>query len=133
MKSTSKVFLFVALLFVGVVAAGLTNPEGARAHNGCTLSPLGPGIGGSFPNQYAYAYGNVNCNFYYEGDIRLRGWNGSSWVIMKQVFFVNTVSYPYATTSQPCYTYNYVDTFMYANFAGHGHTNNTGSAACNFP
>ena len=32
-----------------------------------------------------------------------------------------------------CGGHNYLDTFMYANFAGHGHTNNGPSSACNFP
>jgi hypothetical protein len=119
-------------------AVALTHlPGAARAHYGCSLSPAQPNISGSYPNQSAQAFGVVFCDITYSGDIRLRGWTGSSWTVMDQVP-ISCSATPCGVQGFPgnwklCGSYNYVDTFMYANFGGHGHTNNGSSSACNFP
>jgi hypothetical protein len=101
----------------------------------CTQAPEVPPVRDSYPNQSAYAWGHVYCNLSgYSGDVRLRGWTGSSWVILQQTFY-GPVSGDYspATPFHVCSPYHYLDTFMYANFAGQGQTNNSSSAPCNFP
>jgi len=125
----------LGIVVVCAAAAALASPGAPRAHGGCTQAPEVPPVRGTYPNQEAYAWGHVYCTLIgYSGDVRLRGWTGSSWIILEQTFY-GPVSgnWTPATPFHACYTYNFVDTFMYANFQGHGHTNNSSSAACNFP
>jgi len=135
-RASLKLYPLLGLVTVCAVAAVLTFPSAARGHFGCTLAPNSPTITGSYPNQSAFASGVVFCDAEYSGDIRLRGWTGSSW----NVLATNPTYCPpgcgahmFYSDPRPCVAYNYVDTFMYANFGGHGHTNNSGSSACNFP
>lgn len=125
------------VLVVSIAAALTLLPGAARAHFGCSLSPAQPTISGSYPNQSAQAYGLVFCDITYSGDIRLRGWTGSSWNVLQTDPISCSVTpcgvQGFPGTAKFCGAYNYVDTFMYANFGGHGHTNNGSSSACNFP
>ena len=127
---------FLFAFFCAAFVALTVFPSAAQAHFECSLDPREPWLSGSYPNQSATATGVVYCDAEYSGDIRLRGWTGSSWNVM----VLNTIWCPpgcgahqFWSDPKPCLSYNYVDTFMYANFGGHGHTNDGPSAACNFP
>ncbi|MGH8523601.1 MAG: hypothetical protein ACREXY_05110 [Gammaproteobacteria bacterium] len=121
------------LVLGGAVALALTSPGATRAHDNCWIEPHVPALFGSYPNEQATASGWFHCSVTYSGYAWLRGWNGSSWNQIAESYVAprNTDAYPYA--GGYCWPYNFVDTHMYGNFSGHGHTNTSSSTACNFP
>lgn len=121
------------LVLTGAVALALTTPGATRAHDGCSLAPQVPALWGSYPNEQATATGWFYCGVSYSGYIWLRGWNGSSWSQIVETPIATRSEDAYGYAGGYCGQFNYVDTHMYANFSGHGHSNTSNSTACNFP
>jgi len=129
----SKVLLLVGLSVVFATAIALSAPGAARAHNDCSLQPLVPNLFGAYPTQQAQGWGQVTCSSQYDGDVRLRGSTGSGWTVLDTYSYSWYQTMTYKTGKVYCQTYHFVDSFMYANFGGHGHTNNSSSTDCNLP
>lgn len=124
----------VVLVILCAIALALTTPGDTRAQaHACWLDPQVPSVTGTYPNQYAIAAGTFHCNVSYTGYVRLRGWNGSSWNQIAQTNVGPVAWDTFAQAGGYCYTYNFVDTHMYANFSGSGQSNTSNSTDCNFP
>lgn len=123
-----------ALLVLGcALTVALITPGAAGAHNDCYVNPFIPTIYGNYPNQYSRGVGNVDCYFSYSGAVRLSGLFNGNWYSLAESGFSGSQPWTYYTLYTNCDFYHYVRSFMWANFAGHVHSNQSGSAACNLP
>jgi hypothetical protein len=126
-------YLDVLLIIVCAFTVVLTIPRAASAHNNCYVNPFIPPIYGSYPNQYSRGETNISCLISYSGAVRLSGLFNSNWYTLAESSFSGNSEWSYYTLYTYCNFYHYVRSFAWANFAGHVHSNQSDSAACNFP